>query len=166
PGIRARTGSRSLRNPRPGQAMACACWCATMVAVAPSTAAGTMAWTTCAGARKASARRWRWTAGPAARPWPWTCRCRWCRGTRPCRRPTRPRRPPPKRSERDQLPGQGLEHRLAAAVDLELAVDALDVVRHRVARDPQVVGDLVVGEALGDAPQDVDLALGQAQLRV
>src|SRR6266481_5536335 len=54
-----------------------------------------------------------------------------------------------------------LEHRFAPGVDLELAVDALDMPGHGLARQAEMAGDLGVAEAFGDAPEDVDLARSQ-----
>jgi hypothetical protein len=51
---------------------------------------------------------------------------------------------------------QRLEHRLAAGVDFQLAVDVLDVAGHGLARQAEMAGDLGVAEALGDAPEDID----------
>src|SRR5437879_2226170 len=51
-----------------------------------------------------------------------------------------------------------LEHRLAAGMNLELAVDVLDMPGHGLARQAEMAGDLGVAETLGDAPEDVDLA--------
>src|SRR3984893_13471912 len=72
-------------------------------------------------------------------------------------------RPPPRRrpSQPDQALLQRLEHRLAAGVDLELAVDVLDVARHGLARQSKMLRDLGIAKALGDAPQDIDLARRQ-----
>src|SRR5690606_14100191 len=144
--------SRSWPAPRRCRATACARRYATSGAVAPAPGAAATAWATCTSARPRWARPCRWKAGRKAPACCSTCRrgCR-ARGAR---------------LQLDQVPRERLEHRFAAAVHLELAVDALDVVRHGLARDPQAVGDLVVGQALGDAPQDVDLAPGQPELRV
>src|SRR5262249_814403 len=75
----------------------------------------------------------------------------------------RPRRPasPPHRSQPDQALLQRLENRLAARVDLELAVDALDMTGHRLFGKAEMFRDLGVAEPLGDAPEDVDLARRQ-----
>ena len=73
-------------------------------------------------------------------------------------RPARPRRLV---HSRDQALLHRLEHRLAAGMDLELAVDVLDVAGHGLARQAEMAGDLGVAEALGDAPEDVDLARRQ-----
>src|SRR3984893_14200162 len=58
-------------------------------------------------------------------------------------------------SQLDQALLQRLEHRLAAGVDLELAVDVLDVARHGLARQSKMLRDLGIAKALGDAPQDI-----------
>ena len=48
-----------------------------------------------------------------------------------------------------------------AVGDADLGVDVLDVVRHGLARDHQLVGDLLVGVPTGEQGQDVDLARRQ-----
>ena len=65
------------------------------------------------------------------------------------------------RSQPDQALLHRLEHRFAAGMDLELAVDVLDMPGHGLARQAEMAGDLGVAEALGDAPEDVDLARRQ-----
>src|SRR5690606_5078107 len=139
---------KSLPASRRCPAMARGRWSPTSARAGPRGGAAAMAWTACSGARTSWAPRCRWTAMTAGPAWCWTF-------------PMRSRR---RRAtlQLDQVARKRLEHRLAAAVDLQLAVDALDVVRHRHLRQAQVLGDLVVGHALGDAPQDVDLAAGQA----
>src|SRR5450432_3277045 len=72
--------------------------------------------------------------------------------------PVSPRRRP---SQPDQALLERLEHRLAAGVDLELAIDVLDVARHGLPRQAQMAGDLGVAESLGDTPQDIDFARRQ-----
>src|SRR5258708_19908902 len=63
-----------------------------------------------------------------------------------------PRRP----SELDQALLQRLEHRLTPGMHFELAIDALDMARHGLARHPEMACDLGIAEALGDAPQNID----------
>ena len=46
-------------------------------------------------------------------------------------------------------------------MNLELAVDILDMPGHGLARQAEMAGDLGVAEAFGDAPEDVDLARRQ-----
>ena len=54
---------------------------------------------------------------------------------------------------------------LDAVVHLELAQGVLHVVLHGAVREHEPLGDLLVGHALGDHPQDLGLALGQRGLR-
>src|SRR5258708_28699393 len=63
-----------------------------------------------------------------------------------------PRRP----SELDQALLQRLEHRLTPGMHFELAIDALDMARHGLARHPEMACDLGIAEALADAPQTID----------
>src|SRR3978361_644501 len=65
------------------------------------------------------------------------------------------------RSQPDQALLDRLEHCFAPGMDLELAVDALDVPGHGLTRQAEMAGDLGVAETLGDAPEDVDLARRQ-----
>src|SRR3954470_22791395 len=66
-----------------------------------------------------------------------------------------------RRSQPDQALLHRLEHRLAAGMDFELAVDALDMSGHGLARQAEMAGDLGIAETLGDAPEDVDFARRQ-----
>src|SRR5712664_678636 len=61
----------------------------------------------------------------------------------------------------DQPLAQPLGDRLDAVGDLELLVDVLEVGAYRGAREAEDPRRLVVGEALGDQPEDLDLALGE-----
>src|SRR5207245_3757378 len=69
--------------------------------------------------------------------------------------PSRPRRG---RSQLYQALLNRLEHRLTAGMNLELAIDVLEMPGHGLARQAEMAGDLGVAETLGDAPKDVDLA--------
>ena len=57
----------------------------------------------------------------------------------------------------------GDARRLGAVLHAELAVDVRQVELHRLRRDPELLGDLVVREAARQRPEDRDLALGQAR---
>src|SRR5207249_6071788 len=72
--------------------------------------------------------------------------------------PSRPRRG---RSQLYQALLNRLEHRLTAGMNLELAIDVLDMPGHGLARQAEMAGDLGVTETLGDAPEDVDFARRQ-----
>src|ERR1700686_3126113 len=80
-----------------------------------------------------------------------TSSCGWKSRASPRHRPSQP----------DQALLQRLEHRLAPGVDLELAIDVLDVARHGLARQSKMAGDFGVAESLGDTPQDIDFARRQ-----
>src|SRR4029079_2093262 len=56
------------------------------------------------------------------------------------------------------------QHRLRAALDADLAVRRTDVGLHRVDAQVAAVGDLLVGEPLGDQGDDLRLADGEAVL--
>src|SRR5215218_7204707 len=72
--------------------------------------------------------------------------------------PSRPRRG---RSQLDQALLDRLEHRFTPGMNLELAIDVLDMPGHGLARQAEMAGDLGVAETLGDASEDVDLARRQ-----
>ena len=61
-------------------------------------------------------------------------------------------------AEIDPAMTQGIDDRLRAVVDLQLAQDRGDVVFHRLIGDVQDAGDLLVAQSLRDKPQDLDLA--------
>ena len=62
-------------------------------------------------------------------------------------------------SEEAELPG--LAGRFVARVNVEFAVDALEVGLHRIGRNVQRAADLVVGAAAGQQAQNLELALAQ-----
>src|SRR3954451_9097305 len=55
----------------------------------------------------------------------------------------------------------GVEHGLGAVDRAELAVDVVQVRAHRAGGERQLVGDLLVDHALGQALEDLDLAAGE-----
>src|SRR5215216_8106220 len=74
------------------------------------------------------------------------------------------RRYQPPRSGAVQAAVDGVAHQLIAPGQLELGEDVLDVVLDRLDAEEQLVGDLLVGVALGHQAQDLGLAGGQAGL--
>jgi len=52
-------------------------------------------------------------------------------------------------------------HRLAAAVNAQLSIDAGGVLPHGFGRDEQLRGDLLVGESLAQQQQHVQLAIAE-----
>jgi hypothetical protein len=58
----------------------------------------------------------------------------------------------------DPALAHGVDHGLRAIVDRQLAQDGAHVVLDRLLADRQRVGNLLVGHALGDVVQDLDLA--------
>ena len=73
-----------------------------------------------------------------------------------------------KEAERGADPGAALQqaefartqHRMGAITRGELAENAVDVLLHRADRDHQPVGDLLIGQVIGDEAQDFQFALG------
>jgi hypothetical protein len=55
------------------------------------------------------------------------------------------------------------DHGLAAATDLELLQDVVHVILDRGDLNPQLDGDVLVGQPVFDAPQDLHLADSQSQ---
>src|SRR2546426_417319 len=55
----------------------------------------------------------------------------------------------------------GSDHGLGAVGDLQLAADVRDVVADRLQTQHQLLGDVLVGAAVGDQSQDLGLALGE-----
>src|SRR5258708_16280548 len=78
-----------------------------------------------------------------------TSSCGWKSRASPRRRPSQP----------DQALLQRLEHRLAAGVNFELAVDVLDVAGPGLARQYEMAGDLGVAYSLGDTPEYIAFPL-------
>src|SRR5207342_3345390 len=62
---------------------------------------------------------------------------------------------------RDQALAHGSRRRLGAALRVELVEDVPQVELHRVLGQPEAAGDLPVGEAADDTPQDVELSVGE-----
>src|SRR5207244_6130371 len=62
----------------------------------------------------------------------------------------------------DQALPDGIEDGLGAVRDAELPVHVADVVADGLVADAEPVGDLLVGEALGEQAQDLHLALREA----
>src|SRR6185436_5784799 len=56
----------------------------------------------------------------------------------------------------------GAHHGPGGGMDLELAIGALDVARHRVLRYPERVAHLRIGAASRQKPQDIGLTPGEA----
>src|SRR4051794_13738257 len=71
-------------------------------------------------------------------------------------------RAPPRWWTSDDAEGAGAAGGLGARVHVELAEDVGEVGRDRLLSDEQPLGDLAVGQPLGEEAQDLGLARGQA----
>lgn len=69
-------------------------------------------------------------------------------------------------AQSDEFLADGPDRRLRAVGDADFPQDVLDVLLDRLVTDVQRLGDLLVGQPIGQLPEDLALALGQRHLDI